>query len=80
MKAEQILSALRRFIARRGKPDQIILDNAPHFKATKNAVDMAWEKVVDNPSVHSYVTDQRIKWSFIIELSPCMGGFYERLV
>ena len=38
---EQFLSALRRFIAWRGKPDQIILDNAPHFKATKNAVDMA---------------------------------------
>ena len=35
------LSALRRFITRRGKPDQIILDNAPDFKATKNAVDMA---------------------------------------
>ena len=80
MTVEQILSALRRFIARRGRPDQIILDNAPHFKATMNAVDMVWEKVVDNPSVHSYLIDQRIKWSFIIELSPWMGGFYERLV
>ena len=41
MTAEQFLSALRRFITRRGKPDQIILDNAPNFKPTKNAVDMA---------------------------------------
>ena len=49
MKAEQFLSALRRFIARRDKPDQIILDNTPHFKATKNAVDIAWEKVVADP-------------------------------
>ena len=76
MTAEQFLSALRRFIARRGKPDQII----PHFKATKNTVDMAWDRVVNDPSVHSYLSDLRIKWSFIVELSPWMGGFYERLV
>ena len=76
MTAEQFLSALRRFIARRGKPDQII----PHFKATKNAVDMAWDRVVNDPSVHSYLSDLRIKWSFIVELSPWMGGFYKRLV
>ena len=80
MTAEQFLSALRRFITRRGKPDQIILDNAPDFKATKNAVDMAQEKVVDNPAVHSYLSDLKIKWPFVIELSPWMGGFYERLV
>ena len=38
MTAEQFLAALCRFITRRSEPDQIILDNAPHFKATKNAV------------------------------------------
>ena len=36
MTAEQFLPALRRFIARCGKPDQIILDNALNFKTTKN--------------------------------------------
>ena len=64
---EQFLSALHRFIARPGKHDQIILDNAPNSKATKNAINMAWE-IVGNPSVHSYTRDQRIKWSFISEL------------
>ena len=68
MTAEQFLSALRRFIVRHGKPDQIILDNAPNLKATKTAVDMAWEKFANDPSVHSYFSDLRIKWSFIIEL------------
>ena len=74
------MSALHRYVARRSKPGQIILDNAPNFKGTKNEVDMAWEKVVDDPSVHSYLSDLRIKWSFIIELSPWMGVFYKRLV
>ena len=70
MTAEQFLSPPSRFIARRGKPHQIILDNAPNFKATKNGVDMAWEKVFDDPSVDIYLSDPRIKLSFIIELSP----------
>ena len=35
MTAEQFLLALRRFIARRGKSIQIILDNAPQFKTQK---------------------------------------------
>lgn len=34
--AEQFLLTLRRFIARRGKPTQLILDNAPQFKLAKN--------------------------------------------
>ena len=78
--AEQFLSALHRFIALRGKPDETIFEKAPNFKATKNEVGMAWEKVADDPSVHSYLSDLRIKWLFIIELSPWMGGFYESLV
>lgn len=34
--AERFLLTLRRFIARRGKPTQIILDNAPQFKLAIN--------------------------------------------
>ena len=41
---------------------------------------MAWEKVLNDPSVHTYLSDLRIKWSLIIELSPWMGGFCELLV
>ena len=39
--AAQFLDCLRRFIARRGKPDEIISDNAPQFKVAKNAIDLA---------------------------------------
>ena len=78
--AEQFLQSLRRFIARRGTPKEIILDNAAQFKLTKSTVDLAWEKIITDPTVHSYVAEQRIKWKFIVELSPWMGGFYERLV
>ena len=73
------MACKRRFIARRGKPNEIISDNASQFKVAKNAIDLAWENLVKDPDVISYVNERRIKWSFVIELSPWMGGFYERL-
>ena len=79
LSAEKFL-ALRRFIARRGKPQQIVLDNAPQFKLTKSSVDVAWENPVRDPDIQLHIAEQRIKWSLIVQLSPWMGGFYERLV
>ena len=69
MTLEQFLSSLRRFIARKGKLDQIVLDNAPYFKAVKKTIDTAWELVIKDPKLHSYLSDQEIEWSFIIKLS-----------
>ena len=80
MSAEQFLLCLRRFIARRGKPKQTISDNAPQFKLTKSTVEEAWQFATTNPDTQSYLANERIEWSFIIELAPWMGGFYERLV
>ena len=45
----------------------------------KNTINLAWENLVKDPDVISYVNERQIKWSFVIELSPWMGGFYERL-
>ena len=28
----------------------------------------------------NFTRELRIKWSFILEKSPCWGGFYERLI
>ena len=80
MSAEKFLLALRRFIARRGKPDEIVLDNASQFKVTKMVMDKTWTEVVKDPDVYSYVSSSGIKWSFITEFAPWEGGFYERLV
>ena len=71
---------LQRFIARRRNPSEIISDNAAQFKLSKSTIDDAWQKVIKDPSVQSYTSNQEINWSFIIELSPWMEGFYERLV
>ena len=72
--------ALKRFVSRRGTPNLIVSDNAPQFKVTKNAIDIVWDQIMKDPTVNSYISSNRIQWSFIKELSPWMGGFYERLV
>ena len=67
MSADQFLMALRRFISRRGKPTEIICDNAKQFKATKKVIDKAWKEAITNESVLNYASTQEIKWSFIVE-------------
>ena len=78
--AQEFLMALRRFIARRGTPIEITLDNAPQFKASKNFVDRLWKDLIVDDSVHHYVSKEGITWRFLPEFCPWMGGFYERLV
>ena len=77
---EQFLSCLRRFVARRGKPQLIISDNAPQFKVVKLAIDKQWKQVMLNKEVRHDIKEGGIKWQFTIALSPWQGRFYERLV
>ena len=58
----------------------MILDNAPHFKVTKNTIDILWENVISNLSTHTYLNNERIKWTLILELSPWIEGFYARII
>jgi len=80
MSASTFLYCLRRFIATRGTPVQIISDNAKQFKLSSDTVQLVWQEVTHNEEVQNYVSCEGITWSFIVELAPWMGGFYERLV
>eukprot|EP00105_Crassostrea_gigas_P041581 XP_019925729.1 PREDICTED: uncharacterized protein LOC109619637 [Crassostrea gigas] len=80
MSTEEFLHGLRRFIARWGKPKQLISDNASQFKLASNILEETWASTVKDPDVQSYIANEDIKWQFIVELAPWMGGFYERLI
>ena len=62
--AEQFQLALTRFITRRGKPTQIILDNAPQLELTKTAIDKAWKETISNHEVQSYNANHGIEWNW----------------
>ena len=78
MSAEEFLLCLRRFIARRGMPRQVVSDNAQQFKAARSVLERAWRDVVTDKEVREFTAYHGIQWKFIVELASWMGGFYER--
>ena len=80
MSTEMFLLGLRRFVARHGSPREILSDNASQFKLAQDTIDKLWGQVLTESDIISYSANERIKWTFIVELAPWMGGFYERLI
>lgn len=72
---EDFLQALKRFIARRGRPFVIFSDNGTNFKGTENLF-----QTIDWNNVQEYCTVDRLKWKFNPPAAPWWGGFFERLV
>ena len=74
------LLCLRRFMARRGRPELIICDNAAQFKLAKTVIDEQWRQITVDEELVSYLSNNGIKWKFTTALAPWQGGFYKRLV
>lgn len=78
LSAESFLHAIRRFAARHGWPETIILDNGTSFvgaeKELRKLVQEGKKQIEDFALLH------KVKWKFITPLSPHQGGFYESLI
>ncbi|KRX36653.1 hypothetical protein T05_13844 [Trichinella murrelli] len=79
MTTARVMQALRRFIARRGRPEIIQSDNFRSFKAAASKLRQLWRHV-DVDRVQRELVGHRIHWKFITERAPWMGGYWERLV
>ncbi|GFT55513.1 RNA-directed DNA polymerase from mobile element jockey [Trichonephila clavipes] len=67
--------ALRRFIARRGRPSIIYCDNGTNFRSAFNDLaKLDWHKISRETST------QKIVWKFIPPTAAWWGGWWERLV
>lgn len=72
---EDFILAIRRFIARRGRPSVIYSDNGTNFVGTENALNQVnWKKV------NEYSTVERFEWRFNPPTAAWWGGFWERLI
>ncbi|MCG7892044.1 MAG: hypothetical protein N0C80_17530, partial [Candidatus Thiodiazotropha endolucinida] len=80
MTSDEFLLCFRRFISQRGCPTEITSDNAMYFKATSQTLNSALRRMTKCEEVQNYASTVGLKWIFIVELAPWMGGFYERLV
>ena len=81
MSSEHFLLVLRRFIAHRGTPRELLSDNAPQFQVANTVLTNLWSSATSSDSdVQTYCAEQGISWRFIPAKAPWMGGVYERLV
>lgn len=77
------LSALKRFIATRGKPKTIWSDNATNFVGAKNELaDLKQQFLSQNHQqcIQQQCLEDGIEWKFIPARSPHFGGLWEAAV
>ena len=75
LSVEGFLECLRRFIARRGRPQTAYCDNGTNFKGTTNAFSkLDWQKIKKSSQA------EKIDWLFSPPSAPWWGGWWERLI
>lgn len=80
MDTQDILCAIKRFVARRGTPELILSDNAPQFHLVNGCIQELWYKFSEDTAANKYLAEKEIVWKFTPQNAPWMGGAYERLV
>ncbi len=83
LSTEAFLAAFKRFIARRGLPQEIFSENGSNFKGAHNDLQKFYQELSSKPtkdSVHQYLLNHRIKWNFSPERAPHFGGLWEAAV
>ncbi|XP_062700972.1 uncharacterized protein LOC115254910 [Aedes albopictus] len=75
---QSCLMAIRRFICKRGAPDEFFSDNGTNFRGAYNELKRTVERI--NNECAEGTTTARIKWNFNPPATPHMGGIWERLV
>ena len=76
METTEFITSLKRFIARRGRPEKIYSDNGKTFVGAANIL----KTIMSDEKVHDYLAKQRILWQFNLSRAPWWGGQFERLI
>ena len=76
MDTDSFLLALRRFIARRGKPYEILCDRGTNFRGGDRELQEAFAAL--EPALKDRLAEQSISFRFNPPLAPHFGGVWER--
>ena len=76
---DSFLMALRRFIARRGKPDSMYSDNGTNLVGGERELRESLQEF-DQARIADNLSQDHIKWTFMPPSASHMGGVWERLV
>ncbi|KAI2646455.1 Polyprotein P3 [Labeo rohita] len=74
--SDSFLMALRRFIARRGKPYELLCDQGTNFKGGERELNDAFAALQDE--LKSHLANQQIKFTYNPPSAPHFGGCWER--
>ena len=80
---ESFLAALRRFIARRGRPRHIHSDNGTNFIGAANELRSIYKMLHSSSemtTIRDYLTSEGCDWHFIPPHAPHFGGLWEAAV
>jgi hypothetical protein len=80
---EAFLAALRRFIARQGKPRTIYSDNGTNFQGAANQLHEVYKMLQSSSQVakvQDFLTNEGCDWNFIPPHAPHFGGLWEAAV
>lgn len=78
--AEAFLAALKRFIARRGRPMEIYSDNGTNFVGTNNELRKIVKslfKARSKDEIENFIANEGIRWNFNPPSAPHFGGLWE---
>ncbi|KAL0151615.1 hypothetical protein M9458_051478 [Cirrhinus mrigala] len=74
--ADAFLLALRRFIARRGTPSEIVSDQGTNFRGAETELKQAFKEM--EPELQNQLADQQITFKMNPPAAPHFGGTWER--
>jgi len=83
LSSDGFLAALRRFIVRRGLPDNIYSDNGTNFVGANNQLKEVYALLNSDghkDRVHKFASSQRIVWHFVPPMAPHFAGLWEATV
>ncbi|XP_047504423.1 uncharacterized protein LOC125049318 [Pieris napi] len=75
LSTQAFISSLKRFIARRGKPDNICCDNGKNFVGANNELGRVMRSSLRD--LKDYSANEGIKFTFNPPYSPSLGGLWE---
>ena len=76
---DSFINALRRFIARRGSPQEIRSDNGSNFKGGERELRIAMQEW-NQHQVHEFLLQHNVNWIFNPPYASHFGGIWERLI
>ena len=79
LSTDSFINALRRFIARRGQPDEIFSDNGTNFVGTKCVLRKSLQSLQQS-KLNNFCLQLEIKWCFNPPYASHMGGAWEQMI